>query len=57
MSKKGYISASKFHSEFIRSDATDRLIANCYNAIKEKIRRERRNNDCTIRTGINRRTS
>ncbi|GAQ16664.1 molecular chaperone [Oceanobacillus picturae] len=57
MSKKGYISASKFHSEFIRSDATDRLIANCYNAIKEKIRRERRNNDCTIRTGIDRRTS
>lgn len=56
--KKGYIPASKFYPVIIDDNATDQAIIDVYNAIKNKIKRgKRNNNDSTICTSKHRRTS
>lgn len=57
MSKKGYISEFKLIPNFIEDNATDEAVVDCYNEIKKLIRKGKHNNDCTLREGINRRTS
>jgi hypothetical protein len=58
MSKKGFISASKLYPVIIEDNATDQTIVECYDQIKNLIRKEKsKNNDSTLRKGVDRRTS
>ncbi|TYS68842.1 hypothetical protein FZC76_07845 [Sutcliffiella horikoshii] len=55
--KKGFISGSKLHSVIIDDNATDKTLVDCYQSIKDLIRKEKFLNDSTLRKGIDRRTS
>jgi hypothetical protein len=54
---KGVVT-SKLYAVIIESDSTDKPLADCYNAIRDLVRKEKRiKNDSNLRKGINGRTS
>lgn len=54
---KGVVT-SKLYAVIIESDSTDKPLADCYNAIRDLVRKEKRiKNDSDLRKGINGRTS
>lgn len=58
MGKKGFISANKLYPVIINDNATDKTIVDCYDQIKNLIRKEKsKSHDSTLRKGIDRRTS
>jgi hypothetical protein len=53
---KGLVSA-KLYAVIIESDSTDKPLAECYNAIRDLVRKEKRiKNDSNLRKGIDGRT-
>lgn len=58
MKTKSYIPASKLYPVIVEDSATDQILSETYNQIKDMIRKEKHlNNDSTLRKSFNRRTS